>query len=130
MPTSVQRYSHAELLKDVRLDIDESIPSIAIVGFGKMGLLHSIILNLLKPNSIKYIVDKSTIVRLSGKLLLKGVKFLPSVEKLLEEDFDAVFVTTPTSTHYPVVKRLLEAGIRKIFVEKPPTSNSRELENF
>lgn len=102
--------------------------AIAIIGFGKMGILHSGILNLLVPGSVKYIVDKSLLISLGGRLFVKTLRFYRSFEKLLsKEDVDAVYVTTPTSSHYPIVKRALEAGIKGVFVEKPPTVNSKQL---
>jgi predicted dehydrogenase len=59
---------------------------------------------------------------------VKKIKFYRSFEKLISnEDVDAVYVTTPTSSHYWVVKRALEAGVKGVFVEKPPTINSKQL---
>lgn len=117
------------LLRDVSLDFSGKKLSIAVIGFGKMGLLHSAILNLLNRETVKYIVDKSLVVRMGGKLLLKNVKSLKDTEGLLglKENIDAIYVTTPTESHYFIMKRLLEAGFRYIFVEKPPT---RDLQEF
>lgn len=103
-------------------------PVIAVVGFGKMGILHSGILNLLIPDSVRCIVDKSFLISYCGKLLVKKINFYKTLEKLISnEDVDAVYVTTPTSSHYTLVRRALEAGIKGIFVEKPPTINSKQL---
>lgn len=122
-------FNPLELLKDVSIDFTRKDFSIAVVGLGKMGLLHAAILNLLCRGAVKYVVDENRFVRIGGRLLIKSIKFLDSLEKLinLRESIDAVYVTTPTQTHFYIVKRLLEAGFKNIFIEKPPT---RSLEQF
>lgn len=115
-----------KLLKDVSLDFEGSDLRVAVIGFGKMGLLHSAILNLLKSGSVRFIVDKSRLISLGGSILIRNVKFLRSLEKLLKEDFNVAYVTTPTQTHFLIVKRLVEAGVKAIFIEKPPTRNLQE----
>jgi len=113
----------SKLIKDIPLEVADVDLDIAIIGFGKMGLLHSAILNLFRPNTIKYIVDKSWIIKFGASRLIKGVKFYRNIEKLLNHNIDAVYVTTPPETHYNIIRRLIEAGIKAIFVEKPPTAN-------
>lgn len=118
-------FSPFELLKDIGISFTRKDFSIAIVGFGKMGLLHSAILNLLCEKAVRYIIDKSRLIRMGGRLLIKDVRFLNSIEKFinLEEKVDAVYITTPTQSHFFIAKRLLEAGFKNIFIEKPPTKN-------
>ena len=41
---------------------------LAVIGFGKMGVLHSTILNLLSPGSVRIIVEKSRLLRFSTEL--------------------------------------------------------------
>ena len=48
-------------LKGINEVLDDDL-RIAIIGLGKMGLLHSAILNMLKPGIVKAIVDKSYLV--------------------------------------------------------------------
>jgi predicted dehydrogenase len=102
--------------------------SLAIIGFGKMGILHSGILNLLNPNCIKAVVDKSHFLTFGASRLVKGVQFCRDLDEILKrEHFDAVYVTTSTQSHYSIVSRLLEAHVKHIFVEKPPTTDSNQL---
>lgn len=126
---SKSAFNPLALLKDVDISFTRNDFSIAIIGFGKMGLLHATILNLLRKGSVKYIVDKSRLIRIGGRLLVKNIKFLGDLEALIDvkEKVDAIYITTPTQTHFPVAKRLLEAGFKHIFIEKPPTQN---LEQF
>ncbi|MEM2505863.1 MAG: Gfo/Idh/MocA family oxidoreductase [Nitrososphaeria archaeon] len=113
----------SKLLGGLALDIVDVNLCLAVVGLGKMGLLHSAILNLLRPNTVKFVVDKSRLVTLGGSFLVKNVGFFRSLEKILREDVDAVYVTAPAETHYSIVSRLFDAGIKAVFIEKPPTVN-------
>jgi predicted dehydrogenase len=106
---------------------------IGVVGIGKMGLLHASLLNTIHETQIVALCDKSALMNMVFKKVFskKDIKILNDLEKLSGLDLDAVYVTTPISSHYPIIKDLLEKGItRNIFVEKTLASNynqSREL---
>lgn len=63
--------------------------------------------------------------------VVSGVPHYQILEALLrsEPDITAVSVATPTSTHYPIVRKLLLAG-KDVLVEKPPTVSVRELQDL
>jgi predicted dehydrogenase len=104
---------------------------VAIVGFGKMGLLHSSILNLLVPRAVKAIVDKSLLLIFGASRIIKTTKFYRDIDKMLREtEPDAAYVTTPTSSHYFIVKNLLNNDVRYVFVEKPPTLNYEQVHHL
>jgi len=104
---------------------------IAVIGFGKMGLLHSCILNLLAPGAVRAVVDRSSFINFGASRLIKVVRFYRDIGRMLREvEPDAVYVTTPTSSHYSIVKDLLDRGVRYIFVEKPPTVNYEQLQQL
>lgn len=48
---------------------------------------------------------------------------------LKRDDVDAVVISTPTSTHYPIVTAALKAG-KHVLCEKPPAMNDREAEKM
>ncbi|MFA0752354.1 MAG: hypothetical protein IMHGJWDQ_000105 [Candidatus Fervidibacter sp.] len=48
---------------------------------------------------------------------------------LKRDDVDAVVVSTPTATHYPIVTAALKAG-KHVLCEKPPAMNEREAERM
>ena len=106
---------------------------VAVVGLGKMGLLHTSLLNVLPEVQVVAICDKSALMNMVFKKVFskKDIKVLNDLEKLSGQDLDAVYVTTPISSHYPIIKDLLEKCItRNIFVEKTLASNynqSKEL---
>lgn len=104
---------------------------VAVIGLGKMGWLHSSILNVLPNVQLTALCDKSVIIRRFSKKIFNEIRIVDDVEKLLDLDLDAVYVTTPTSSHYPVAKTIyVEEIARNLFVEKPLASSyekAREL---
>jgi len=117
-PVDYQRYCENDL-------------KVSIIGLGKMGILHSSILNMLRFGIVKAIVDKSRLIVLSTSKIIRNVKFYKNINKMLKEDKpDICYVTTPVTSHYPIVSSLLEAGIKYVFVEKPPTLNLTQLDTL
>ena len=101
---------------------------IAVLGFGKMGIMHSAIMNLLKPSSVKAVVDKSRLVHFGASRIVKDIKFYTDLDKMLaREEPDVVYVTTPTASHRLLLLKLIAHGVKYVFVEKPPTVNLKEL---
>jgi predicted dehydrogenase len=104
---------------------------LAIIGLGKMGLLHSSILNTIPNVEIVALCDKSFILRKLVQKLFRGSQVVNDAEKLAGLDVNSVYVTTPIASHYPIVKSLLSEHIgRNIFVEKTLASSwdkSRQL---
>jgi len=110
------------------LEYDRMDLRFAVIGFGKMGILHSGILNLLNPGCVRAVVDRSRLLVFGASRLIKSVRFYRKIDEMLnKEDPDVVYVTTPPEAHYGIVSRLLEACVRYIFVEKPPTTNYEQL---
>jgi len=107
---------------------------VAIVGLGKMGLVHASILNTMPNVEIAGICDKSYLLLRLIKKLFKKARAVNDVEKLAELDINSVYVTTPIPGHYPVIKTLfLKEITENVFVEKTLTSDidkSEELCNL
>ncbi|MEM3566186.1 MAG: Gfo/Idh/MocA family oxidoreductase [Candidatus Bathyarchaeia archaeon] len=100
---------------------------VAVVGFGKMGMLHAGILNILPGVKLVTICEKSGLIRKFLKKAVRDVQVMDCVEKLAGLSLDAVYVTTPITSHFPVVKSLYERGIAcNLFVEKTLASNFKE----
>jgi predicted dehydrogenase len=104
---------------------------VAVVGLGKMGLLHASILNVMPSVEVIALCDKSFLLLRFVKKLFKTVKVVDDVAKLADLDIDSVYVTTPIPTHFPVVKAIyLNKVTRNLFVEKTLASSwgkAREL---
>ncbi len=100
---------------------------VAVIGLGKMGLLHASILNVLTNGNITALCDKSWLIQKVSKRLFNGVQVVKDVEDLSGLDLDLVYVTTPIFFHSFVIKDIYSSGIaRNIFVEKTLASNYGE----
>jgi predicted dehydrogenase len=92
---------------------------VAIVGLGKMGLVHAGILNVLPGVELIALCEKSSLIRRFSKKLFKGLDIVDDVKQLERLNLDAVYVTTPIPSHFAVAKAILENKIsRNLFVEK------------
>jgi predicted dehydrogenase len=113
-------------LKDKRLRF-------GIIGLGKMGLLHASLVNVIPEVELVALCEKSALMnRLFKKVFsTAGIKIVDDLEKFRGLDLDAVYVTTPISSHSSVIKELFARGIvRNVFVEKTLALNyeqSKEL---
>ena len=98
--------------------MSEEDVKVAVVGLGKMGLLHASILSTLPHVHFVALCDKShMLLRLFRKMFKADL--VDDIGKLSSLDLDAVYVTTPIPTHFPIVKALyLNKIASSIFVEK------------
>jgi predicted dehydrogenase len=93
---------------------------------GKMGLLHASLINTLQDVELVALCDKSVLMnRLFKKVFSsESVRVVNDVAKLSGLDLDAVYVTTPISSHAPIIRQLVLEGItRNVFCEKTLASN-------
>lgn len=92
---------------------------VAVVGLGKMGLLHASILNMMPNVEVVALCDKSSLLLKFVKKLFRGSQTVKNVEELSNFDIDCAYVTTPIPAHYPVVNSLCSNKITSnLFVEK------------
>jgi predicted dehydrogenase len=107
--------------------LSEEKLNIAVVGLGKMGILHSCILNVLPDARVVALCEKSSIIRRFFKKIFSKTRIVDDVEKLANLDIDAVYVTTPIPSHFPIVKALYKERIaRNLFVEKTLAADYNE----
>ena len=91
---------------------------VAVVGAGVMGKHHANIYAALPHVDLVAVVDPSE-ARCAEAREQYAVATYPSLDALLAfETLDAASVAAPTSLHYGLSKRLLEAGVH-VLVEKP-----------
>jgi predicted dehydrogenase len=104
---------------------------IGVVGLGKMGLLHTSILNILPGVKVAAVCEKSSFTKKLVKKILNATPVVSDVSEFSGLNLDAVFVTTSTPSHFSVAKMVYQKQIaRHLFIEKPLTSTylqSKEL---
>jgi len=104
---------------------------VAVIGLGKMGLLHASILNMMPSVEVVALCDKSSLLLRFVKKLFRGVRVVKNFEKLSDLDIDCAYVTTPIPVHFPVVRALYLMDVtRNLFVEKTLAdswNNAKEL---
>jgi predicted dehydrogenase len=96
----------------------------AVIGAGKMGLVHASLLSTLPNIELVAFCDKSALIRRFLAGIVGKTRVFAEVERLLDLDADIIYVTTPIPSHYSVVKEIY--SWRKpvsIFVEKTLASN-------
>ncbi|MFC2072336.1 Gfo/Idh/MocA family protein [Chloroflexota bacterium] len=100
---------------------------VAIIGAGKMGLLHASLLKVIPDVELVAICEKSWIISRFSRNALPDTNIVTKIDKLSGMDLDVVYVTTPTPTHYAIIKAVLDKKIsRHIFVEKPLANSNTE----
>jgi predicted dehydrogenase len=104
---------------------------VAVVGLGKMGLLHSSILSVLENTELVALCEKQALLRRFAIKIIPNIPFVANVEDLAGMKLDAVYITTPESSHFPIIKTIYDKRIaRNIFVEKPLTTSYNSSEEL
>ncbi len=97
---------------------------VAIVGLGKMGLLHSSILGIIPNVEVVALCDKSFVLRRIAKKLFKRSVVVDDLEKLQNLSLDCAYVTAPIPAHFPIVNDLYsKISVSNVFVEKTLASS-------
>jgi virulence factor len=102
----------------------------AFVGFGMHSLTN--LYPILKHFgvSLKYICTKKSTFGENIRIKFPGSSFITDLEIILNDpEIEGVFVSTNPEAHAQILTSLLTAG-KKIFIEKPPCSNSNELKKI
>lgn len=83
----------------------------------------------LESINLKYfcVVDRKKFARFPGSL--NNAKISDYTSLAGDKGLDAVIVATPASTHYPIVKLMLESG-KHVLVEKPLTMSYEQAKDL
>jgi predicted dehydrogenase len=91
----------------------------AVVGLGKMGLVHAATLRTHPDVRLEAFCDTSKFMLDALGRFFPDARFFDDHRRMLsEEPLDAVFVTTPTGSHATIATDCASAG-KHLFVEKP-----------
>jgi NADH dehydrogenase len=100
------------------LSNEQSI-SVAIVGLGKMGILHATIINSIPKAKIVALVDIDKKLGQTARSMGIDADYYSSLENALKsKKIDAVFICTPTFAHMEIIDICNKNNI-PYFVEKP-----------
>jgi predicted dehydrogenase len=100
---------------------------VGIIGVGYLGTQHARILSYLERAELIGVAD----IDFKKAMVIgnrHGVKYYDNYENMLDE-IDAGIVATPTSEHFAISKKLLEAG-KSVLVEKPITETVEQAEEL
>lgn len=90
---------------------------VLIYGFGRMGLTHYSILNMLNPDLEFTVIEPNKVLSLLLKSNL-NCRFLKD-DSSLTDSFDLTLITTPPFLHQSFLNNSLKRGDKKVFIEKP-----------
>jgi predicted dehydrogenase len=97
---------------------------VAVIGLGKMGLMHASIFSMLDGVELAAVCEKNGLIRRFGKKVIPNIAMVANLEELKDMRLDAVCVTTPPGSHFPIIKAVYEQHIApNIFTEKPLASS-------
>ena len=102
----------------------------ALIGLGRMGTYHYQTISRDPRFELVAAVDPTNKVP-SLKELALATPLFTSLDELFAEDipFECAFVASPTETHFPLVKQLLERGVH-VLVEKPAASTPEQCQRL
>lgn len=98
---------------------------VAVLGYGHLGKWHCQKVEACKEHAeFIAIVEKFPSAQEAAKTNHPQVKIVSDIKEVLDQ-IDAAFIVTPTSTHFELVKFLLENN-KHVFCEKPLCSSDAE----
>ncbi|MFH1502354.1 MAG: Gfo/Idh/MocA family oxidoreductase [Candidatus Eisenbacteria bacterium] len=105
-------------------DVEKKV-RLVIVGAGDMGILRGIIAKGLPGYELVAMVERRLHIRKLASDQFKVPSYGSLARAVRNEDFDTVFVCTPTATHLDVGLEALEAG-KHVYCEKPLSTDLDE----
>jgi len=100
--------------------------NVAVIGVGKWGQNHARVYKELASEGIIDRLkicdaDENRLKQLKSALNAEWIEYASSYHDVAQDkNIDAVSIATPSKTHYPIAKELIEAG-KDVLVEKPMT---------
>ena len=99
----------------------------AIVGMGPQGRRHLSAYQQLECIDTVMVCDTSSSAL---KDLPTGIKSYRNLSEMLNEDIDIISISTPADFRTNIVRRVADAGITKIVIEKPIASNLKDADEI
>lgn len=109
---------------------ERSAIHVAIIGLGKMGVLHSGIMNSLPGCRVIAASEPQSLVRNYFSKISPKIKCYSDYRNMLQrEDIDIAVITTPTYLHSEIGKECAKSGV-DILVEKPFGTTRNDARNL
>jgi predicted dehydrogenase len=92
--------------------------NLVVIGWGRMGVTHTAIINGLYPKAFDFIIVEPN--KIVSRITLKtlGYNIVSDLDEIVLADA-IVLITTPPSVHSVLCENVLSRGARSVFVEKP-----------
>ncbi len=104
---------------DKYLGIKEPRPRIAVVGLGKMGILHATVLSAIDNSLVCALVDRDVSLAKTAQSMGINAKVYTSLDVALAEvAIDGVYICTPNFSHIEIMQTCIAHNL-PFFVEKP-----------
>ncbi|MGZ0087111.1 Gfo/Idh/MocA family oxidoreductase [Caldibacillus thermoamylovorans] len=116
---SVVEFSQGEMSKNMKRYSE--VLNVGVVGLGQMGKNHVRVLSQIGVLNVVYDISQHLTQKVAEQY---NVIPATSMDELIELS-DAVFVVTPTSTHFDLAKQVLMQN-KHVFIEKPITLTVEE----
>ncbi len=101
---------------------------VAVIGCGKWG--KNLARNFYNLEHLHTICDLRREQLEEARKTYKGVEVTTDYQKVLDNpDIDAVVISTPSKTHYPLAKMAMQAG-KHVYVEKPMATSCVETQEL
>ena len=97
---------------------------LCLIGAGHMGKIHAQKLAGMKDVTLTCVIDADP-AQASETARTHGVVGATHYTRALEDGLQAAVIASPTETHYPIARALLENGIH-VFLEKPIAAHPAE----
>lgn len=121
-----------EMIRDDPRPVDRRSPAtrILLIGGGRIGLVHAVTLSRMRGVVLSGIVDPKP----AATSFLRGLGVSAPMHRSLEEalsagNVDGAVIATPVSTHLPLTRACLAAGLT-VMVEKPLAISRDQLELY
>ncbi|MFA5975694.1 MAG: Gfo/Idh/MocA family oxidoreductase [Elusimicrobiota bacterium] len=103
----------------------------AIIGLGKIGLMHAAVVNVVPNAALACLIDSNTsLVGRAKSLIGEQIPFYPSLEEALRHQaLDAAVICAPHFAHEPIAALCLERGLH-VFSEKPMANSLQAAERM
>jgi predicted dehydrogenase len=103
---------------------------VAVVGLGNRGASIVAILDSMPQVDLQWLCDHDPAAQLRWRLRYSTTRITSDVDEILnDEDVDGIVVSTPSVTHYDLVRRALEAD-KHVLVEKPLALRSDQADDL